>query len=337
MSCSPARSHANRQNASKSTGPKSAEGKAASRFNAFRHGLAGKGDLPGPEDDLAIVAERSVAIAGELKASGEVGRLLAYRVALLSVQMERSAHREMVAVAANAGQARAAFDVEFAEATDHLIDSLQERGNPKDAIAALQETPFGVARLIASWVELRDQREPEDADSFPIQNEAESRLGLSAEESDGLEAGDLARRIDAEVVRLEERAASMTDVARAIERARAEAGILAGFDPSPSATLARRYEAAAERGMYRAIKTIAEINRAKDREQTEPETSRGFPALPLIPPEFLTHSTPPTNTPLGSFRSAISPPSPPAMKSPEECKKRPDPRQAAQKLALSRR
>ena len=40
---SPERLAANRRNAQKSTGPRTAEGKAASRQNAFKHGMTGEG------------------------------------------------------------------------------------------------------------------------------------------------------------------------------------------------------------------------------------------------------------------------------------------------------
>jgi hypothetical protein len=46
------------------------------------------------------------------------------------------------------------------------------------------------------------------------------------------------------------------------ERLRAEAGRRATFDPSPEACLARKYEAAAERGFFRALKELRQVERA---------------------------------------------------------------------------
>ncbi len=45
------------------------------------------------------------------------------------------------------------------------------------------------------------------------------------------------------------------------ERLRDEAGRLASFDPSDEASLARRYEAAAERGFFRALKELRQLGR----------------------------------------------------------------------------
>ena len=340
MSCSPARLEANRQNALKSTGPKSAEGKAASRLNAFKHGMAGQGDIAGPGDDLAVVADLSAKIAEQLKAPGEIGRLLADRVAMLSVRMERLAQREMVAVAANSEQARAAFDAEFAEETDGLIASLSGPGDPKPALAALQETPDGVARLIAAWGELRDRIDgPDDACRQDWMDRAKSRLGLSEQETAALSEGEIARRIDAEIARLRELADSMTDIAEAIAQARTRVGIMARFDPSPEATLARRYEAAAERGVYRGLKAIAELNKGKDQAPAPDESSHIRSTPPAISPELPAPLIPPTqsNPSLGSFRAASLPTSPVVGRSPEERKNRPDLKQAARKLASSRR
>ena len=85
---SPARLAANRANAQKSTGPRTPEGKARSRANAYRHGLAGEGVVL-PEDQLEVVAAVAAEITDELRPHGPMGRILTHRVAALTVRLDR--------------------------------------------------------------------------------------------------------------------------------------------------------------------------------------------------------------------------------------------------------
>jgi hypothetical protein len=164
MSASAARTSANRRNAELSTGPRTPEGKERSRQNALKHGLTGEGVVL-PNEDLAEVERRLAAFQDELKPSGEVGRALVLRAAVLSVRLDRSVSQETAALSERVRQAEADF----------------------------------VA--------------PE-----------------------GLDAGTVAQL-------------------------RAEAGRRAMFDPSKEATLARKYEAAAERGFFRALKELRQLER----------------------------------------------------------------------------
>ena len=67
--------NANRANAQKSTGPRSVEGKSASRFNALKHGIdAASIVIPGedPADYDALAAEtRTVRVAGSRRPSAQ--------------------------------------------------------------------------------------------------------------------------------------------------------------------------------------------------------------------------------------------------------------------------
>jgi hypothetical protein len=177
MPASEARIRASQINGSKSKGPISPEGKAASRKNALKHGLTGEGVVL-PNEDAAEVERRFAAFQEELKPSGEVGRELVRRAAVCSVRMERCVSQETAALSERVRQADADF----------------------------------VA--------------PEGAD-------------------------------EATVAQL-----------------RAEAKALAMFDPSKEATLARKYEAAAERGFFRALKELRQLEKqAKAVEPTPPAES----------------------------------------------------------------
>src|SRR5918994_3649371 len=73
------KAEANRQNALKSTGPKTPEGKDAVRLNALRHGLLSQEILlPGEdEEDLRELGER---LRAELQPVGELDNLLVDRI-----------------------------------------------------------------------------------------------------------------------------------------------------------------------------------------------------------------------------------------------------------------
>ena len=164
MPASEAQILANRANATRSTGPTTAQGKERSRANSFKHGMTGEGVVL-PNEDAAEVDRRFAAFRDELKPSGEVGLALARRAAVCSVRMDRGVSQETAA--------------------------LSER----------------VRRAGAEFVA------PE---------------GVSAEEA---------------------------------ARLKAEACARAMFDPSKEATLARKYEAAAERGFLRALKELRQLEK----------------------------------------------------------------------------
>jgi hypothetical protein len=159
MPTSEARIAANRANSLKSKGPTTPEGKARSRANSYKHGLTGEGVVM-PERDADEVERLTRSLAYELKAEGELGHVLARRMALMSVRMDRCVAHEEAAL------------------TDRVRRTMDE---------------------------------------------FEAPAGVDAEEA---------------------------------ERLRDEAGKIALFDPSKGATLARKYEAAAERCFFRSLKEL---------------------------------------------------------------------------------
>jgi hypothetical protein len=73
------KAQSNRQNALKSTGPKTPEGKAAVRFNALRHGMRSE-EILLPGEDEEILKELSEHLRAELQPGGELENLLVDRI-----------------------------------------------------------------------------------------------------------------------------------------------------------------------------------------------------------------------------------------------------------------
>jgi hypothetical protein len=80
---------ANRQNARKSTGPRTAEGKAAVSQNAIKHGLWGRADVVSWEDPAEFELHREALLA-ELAPAGAMERMLAARIVGLAWRLQRA-------------------------------------------------------------------------------------------------------------------------------------------------------------------------------------------------------------------------------------------------------
>ena len=186
MPASEARIRANQLNSLKSTGPRTEVGKARSRGNAVKHGLTGEG-VTLPAEDAEEVERLQRSFEAELKPSGDLGRTLVRRMALMSVRMDRCVLQESASLSDRVRQAEADFDVE--------------------------------------WPEVEGQDDPHR------------------------------------------------------ERMRVEAANRAMFDPSREATLARKYEAAAERCFFRSLKELRQVEGAAKATSTGPEIGEARAAL----------------------------------------------------------
>jgi hypothetical protein len=80
--------NANRENARRSTGPRTPDGKARVRYNAMRHGLLAEAALL-PDEDEATFRKFSGGITKTLSPVGEVESLLVERIINLSWRLRR--------------------------------------------------------------------------------------------------------------------------------------------------------------------------------------------------------------------------------------------------------
>ncbi len=270
---SEARVIANRQNALKSTGPKTVEGKAQSRRNGLKHGLTGSGVVVA-EPDVSEVERRTSALMGELDPKSSLGKIMVGQLATLSVRMERSAKQEEAALANRVRHAAEVFDQDRLDRAEELFGTIGEA--PRDRLRQLRRSPEGVERLILAWSELRDDltREPQASATESQLERFANLVGLRLVDDraswlKALTLDRLAERIDDEIAELE--AHYETFDFEVIAQDRAGAAAIALFDPSREAALARRYEAEARRGFFKALKELRQAEaEAADRPDSAP-------------------------------------------------------------------
>ena len=85
---------ANRRNARRSTGPKSAAGKAASSANALRHGLAAARAVVLPDEDADAYERLRQGVLADLDPAGALQEALAQRIVVLLWRLDRAARLE---------------------------------------------------------------------------------------------------------------------------------------------------------------------------------------------------------------------------------------------------
>ena len=135
MPTSEARIIANRINAQKSTGPRTAEGKARSRCNGFKHGLTGRG-VALPTEDQEEISRCFAAMQDEMRPSNTTSQKLIRRAAFLFVRVERCEKHETAETAKRIRHAVADFDDQRLAAVEALAARDRDRaGDDLPAVA----------------------------------------------------------------------------------------------------------------------------------------------------------------------------------------------------------
>jgi hypothetical protein len=283
MQVSEARTAASQSNGAMGHGPLTPETRAISARNSLKHGLTGKGIVTS-EGDREEIDRRLEALTADMKPMSAAGVFLIAQMATLSYRAEKAAEHEAAMIARNVRHAPVDFDEQRIEAADALFEALGEA--PRNNLRKLRKMPEGVERLIEGWNDLRADLSIEPKPKWTSEQlvRAANMLGLKDEHARGSRIGALSRGfwgefeglssadggglketarqewskaalfefIDAQVAALESHYETLDF--ETIELDRAEAGSRALFDDSKAATLARRYEAEAHRGFFKALK-----------------------------------------------------------------------------------
>jgi len=308
MPTSAARIAANQNNAAHSTGPTTPEGKERSRANSLKHGLTGQGIVV-PAEELAEVDRRAESFGADLRPSSELGRILVRRIAYLSIRLEKSEQHELAATATRVRHAGADFDEARLAEVQALLVRLDE--DPAPALRRLMTMPEGIDRLQEILAGLKSDLldgprplwgEPNrDRLALFLDREGAARVAaltttlycVDVDRSQERARSELAAMIDAQVDRLDEQSLFIDEDRIAKDRAGAPNRAL--FDPSKEATLARRYEAAAERGFFR---TLTEFRRVQaESAQTPAPATRAVEPLGSSFPADVIETPPPAPAP----------------------------------------
>ena len=118
---------ANRSNAQKSTGPRTAEGKAVAARNAVRHGLLAKEVVVKGEDPGEFECYRGQMLA-ELAPAGPMEEMLAQRIVHLSWRLRRAERLQAAAFDKIENQTERTYPTLVPEDASWLLEQIAERG-----------------------------------------------------------------------------------------------------------------------------------------------------------------------------------------------------------------
>jgi hypothetical protein len=149
MFVSEARRRANQLNSQKSTGPRTAEGKARSRGNALKHGLCASVLAQEGVDEIQAKVE---ALHAALRPADEFRAAIVDRAAVAMARLERCERVERRV------RTRVAIRAELAWDDDRRLEAEEVGGllaiQPGQAVEALRRTPHGCDWLMARWAML---------------------------------------------------------------------------------------------------------------------------------------------------------------------------------------
>ncbi len=281
-----------------------------------------------PNEDAAEVERRFANFDAEMAPKTELGRTLTLRTAMLAVRLERCYRNEAARLTVAVDAAPKAYDDGRLTAVEAMMDGL--RDDPVTNARRLQQTPEGVNLTIEVWKHLKLDLMHPDRKLWTSGHweRAENLMGRRTDDLPRSRIGALSRAMwsdfsaldPGEAAELDEqgkyeyardRLAAIIDgriellsgvVAgdyfdgAAAERARAGAADRALFDESREAILARKYEAATERSLFRTLREFREVEAA-----AAEVVEVAAPAAEAGPTPGATVVSPATSEALGSF------------------------------------
>jgi hypothetical protein len=330
MVVTPARIAASRANGARSRGPVTPEGKAISRGNALKHGLTAE-ILALPTENADAIERRLTGLETALQPRDELEATLVQRLAVAAIRLERAVRQETAALSSRIHSALRDHDENRHATVDALAARLE---TDPAALRKLRSTPEGIARLRALWLDLRGELVCPTGPrwSFEHARRFDALLGripglfgrsetleiseilLDSDDANTRTAANLlVEQADAELAALELDEAELDYDALHLVRANAPTRAL--FDPNREASLARRYEATAQREFYRALENLQKLRQPEPKVEPKPKPeSKSKPKPPeqpqpeakLQPPPQLESAPAPTPTPASASESSGS-------------------------------
>jgi len=275
---------ANRRNALLSTGPTSDEGKARSRVNALKHGLAGAGVVL-PDEEAQAVALRAQEWRDRFQPANEEDEWLFEQVVVNSVRLDACRERESGLRIYEARRAGLSWDDDRRLAAEEVAASLAK--DPARVSRRLARTRQGCDWLLERWHALGAAFERAGEWSDAQRSLALDMLGTPPSLRDGPPPDEPLALVRDQVERLEDLRADTLDELDEIERSAAEHGL--EIEQSPALARLRRYEAACLRRYHWARTRLLHTDRPA---HLDPE------APPVVAPPRL--EPPPAPVPLPS-------------------------------------
>ena len=287
MAATPAQIAANKLNATRSTGPKTVEGKETARRNALKHGLTGGGVVI-PGEDEQEVGVRVAALEAQLVPEGDIlAALLVRQVAIASIRVERAFRHETALAAERMRRASDVYDDERQVLASQILGEISL--DPATGRRRLLAATEGIDAMLGRLRVLREKTEPQKYVAWddeegkeldhllgkqPGQGSAsrvemltraiayDHWVGLDPAEFEGMDfearllwaVAQVGGIIDAEIANLTAIRADL-DTTRA-DKGRDEAAERSLLDLSKDGIALRRYAGAAERTMLKVLQEL---------------------------------------------------------------------------------
>jgi len=142
---------ANQANAQKSTGPRTAEGKAKSRRNALKHGLTSDKELL-PVEDEKLYNERLARWMGEVEPETDIECFLVESAVTASVRLDRCKRHERAEMKRRRRRAIGRWEAAQTRRVNAILKYWE--GDPGYCVGELEQFTRGCDWLLDAWEEL---------------------------------------------------------------------------------------------------------------------------------------------------------------------------------------